>query len=101
MKCFSSCPGKATSFQDIFVGLVFLGTHFGKFRRRNVNLGSKPKLNSLAALLPVDQGFILLRKMELFFFFALGVNIIAQIKYEKIPAISQGYLSQTPQGKCL
>lgn len=32
-------------------------------------------------------------------FLALGVNIIAQIKYEKITAISQRHLSQTPQGK--
>lgn len=32
-------------------------------------------------------------------FLALGVNIIAQVKYEKITAISQRHLSQTPQGK--
>lgn len=30
---------------------------------------------------------------------ALGANVIAQIKNEKLPAISQGHLSQTSQGK--
>ena len=60
-----------------------------------MNLGGKNQIEQSSCPFPYRSGFYITKEGGTFL--ASGDNIIMQIKYEKISAISQGHLSHTPQ----